>query len=483
MKTHFFFVKLLVVALFIAASPQMAHSFCGFYVAGAGSSLFNKTSEVILVRDGEHTVVTMSNDYSGDISEFAMVVPVPVVLKESDIKVVDNSIFETIDAYSSPRLVEYHDENPCRRFDYLHYKSITNEMNTAFNNISDSEVEEGNDYSVTIEARYEVGEYEILILSAEESDGLKSWLNDNNYHIPAKAEDVLEPYIKSGMKFFVAKVNINKMPDPSRPSPIQIAYNHPKFMLPIRLGMANSSGEQDLVVYGFTKRGRIECTNYRTVKVPTANKIPEFIETRFGEFYTDVFDKAYEVNNENAVFLEYAWNVSPQAGMKCDPCIAPPPIFVDFQKAGVNWVSGMNSSSQVFFTRLHVRYGRKNFPQDLQFQITPNNENFQARYVINRPATGDMSCEAGQLYIKDLKVRQNLELQELAAITNWDSNRSKRYYDHLDQRKKERAEVVPTIGSSPPPSSPGSSIPFGFLAALGILLLLVMFYPMVQLTR
>ena len=215
---------------------------------------------------------------------------------------VDNSIFETIGAYSAPRLVEYHDVNPCQKYEMLMNKSSVNEVAMFMDTDMEESIEE-KEYNVTIEARYEVGEYEILILSAQESDGLKRWLTDNDYHIPAKAEEVLDPYIKSDMKFFVAKVNINKMPDPNRPSPIQIAYNHPKFMLPIRLGMANSTGEQDLIVYGFTRTGRIECTNYRTVKMPTANKIPEFVEPRFGEFYTDVFDKAYESNNKNAVFF------------------------------------------------------------------------------------------------------------------------------------------------------------------------------------
>ena len=60
---------------------------------------------------------------------------------------------------------------------------------------------------VKIEAKYIVGEYDILILSAKESAGLKTWLDENGYKIPAGAEEVLQPYIKSNLKFFVVKVN------------------------------------------------------------------------------------------------------------------------------------------------------------------------------------------------------------------------------------------------------------------------------------
>jgi len=66
------------------------------------------------------------------------------------------------------------------------------------------------DLGVKIEAKYLVGEYDILILSAKESNGLKEWLTGNGYKIPAGAEEVLDPYIKSNLKFFVVKVNIEE---------------------------------------------------------------------------------------------------------------------------------------------------------------------------------------------------------------------------------------------------------------------------------
>ena len=58
---------------------------------------------------------------------------------------------------------------------------------------------------------YDVGEYDVSILSAEQSDGLVTWLTDNGYRIPAGAEAVLGSYIKQNMRFFVAKVNLDRM--------------------------------------------------------------------------------------------------------------------------------------------------------------------------------------------------------------------------------------------------------------------------------
>ena len=73
-------VALALVALLLAASR--AEAFCGFYVGKADAKLFNEASQVILVRDGNRTVISMRNDFQGELSEFALVVPVPQVLSQ-----------------------------------------------------------------------------------------------------------------------------------------------------------------------------------------------------------------------------------------------------------------------------------------------------------------------------------------------------------------------------------------------------------------
>ena len=426
------FMAMLIISTDVSA-------FCGFYVAKASTDLFNEKSEVILVRDGDHTVITMSNDFKGDVKDFAMVVPVPVVLREDQIKVVEREIFDRLDAYSAPRLVEYHDANPCEpivQYDMEMAKRSNAPMSMMIR--EESAEEDAADYGVTIEAQYTIGEYDILLLSAEESDGLETWLTRNGYQIPAKAAEVLEPYILNDTKFFVVKVNLDKQQQKGFDylRPIQISFESDRFMLPIRLGMTNANGPQDLIVYAFTRKGRVEPVNYRTVKMPTANKVPLFVNRYFGEFYQDLFHRAYHKEGRSAVFLEYAWNVSPMQGVKCDPCVSPPPVFGDFATAGVNWVTGMNYESQVFFTRLHVRYTKDRFPQDLQFQVTPNSEHFQARYIITHPAKGDLSCEAGERYVRDLENRRNLEVKELSALAGWTNPNYADYVTEFSKRFK-----------------------------------------------
>lgn len=433
-----FIKKSAALVLVMAMLGHEAMAFCGFYVSKADGTLKNKTSQVIIVRDGDRNVITMYNDFKGNLKDFAMVVPVPVVLQKNDIKVVDQQIFNTLNEYSQPRLVEYYDENPCSpRYDYelLEKKSkVSNAFGAA---IVDSSVRFYN--QVKIEAKYIVGEYDILILSAKESGGLKDWLNANGYKIPAAAEEVLEPYIKSNLKFFVVKVNEAEKKKLAGDflRPIQISFNSPKFMLPIRLGMANADGDQDMIVYGISKKGRIECVNYRTVAIPTSKNIPLFVQNNFNNFYTNLFQHQWIREGKSVAMLEYAWDVSPKNFVKCDPCVAEAPSVENLIQAGVWWVApepvakdglrtlGSGDKADVFFTRLHVRYNRKSFPQDLVFQVTPNSENYQARYIVTHPATGDLSCAEGQKYLKTLKEHRRNELEMLSYLTgktyeNWD---------------------------------------------------------------
>ena len=92
-----------------------ANAFCGFYVAQADSKLFNKSSKVILARDGDQTAITMASDFEGDVKQFAVVVPVPTFIERKQIGVVDPKTIDHLDHYTAPRLVEYHDDDPCQR--------------------------------------------------------------------------------------------------------------------------------------------------------------------------------------------------------------------------------------------------------------------------------------------------------------------------------------------------------------------------------
>ena len=99
------------MAAWLAAAPAAA--FCGFYVSGADAKLYNNATQVVLLRDGVRTVLSMQNNYQGPPEGFAMVVPVPVVLQKENVKTLPRAVFDRLDQLSAPRLVQYWERDPC----------------------------------------------------------------------------------------------------------------------------------------------------------------------------------------------------------------------------------------------------------------------------------------------------------------------------------------------------------------------------------
>jgi hypothetical protein len=423
MKTLLF--PLATVLALLLADPH-GYSFCGFYVAKADTKIFNKASQVVLVRNEDKTVMTMANDFRGDPKEFAVVIPVPTFLERDQIHIADKALIEHLDAYSSPRLVEYFDDDPCA-------PRIMFELSTraAAPAAAAGGADRAKGLGVTIEAQYTVGEYDIVILSAAQSDGLETWLKESGYRIPEGAGEVLGSYIKQKVRFFVAKVNLEKKSELGFTylRPIQIAFESPKFMLPIRLGTVNADGPQELFIYALTRNGRVETTNYRTVKLPSNMDVPLFVKEEFADFYKAMFAEQVKKEDMHVLFTEYAWDMN-----WCDPCAAEPLSGDELRKLGVFWVNGDapqprvgrvfppgGGGQQCFLTRLHVRYDREHFPEDLVFQETKDRENFQGRYVLRHPWKGDAAkCAAAAKYFENLKERQDKEAQTLASLTGWE---------------------------------------------------------------
>jgi len=404
-----------IVAVLLSAAPS-AHAFCGFFVGKADASLGNKSSQVIVARHEQKTVISMLNEYRGELKQFALVVPVPVVLQRGQVHVGDRKTFERIDAFTAPRLAEYVDPDPCipQKLRQQYPASAAVDL------LAKKEARRDNALGVAVEARYTVGEYDIVILSATQSDGLETWLRQNGYKIPAGASRALKPYVQQNMKFFVARVDLAEHAKTGRAwlSPLQFAFESPKFMLPVRLGMLNADGPQDMVVYVLTRQGRVETTNYRTVRMPTDVELPGFVREDFGRTYNAIFDE--QVRREKAaVFTEYFWDMA-----WCDPCAANPLSGDELRAAGAFWVppEGSRGGAQpAMVTRLHLRYTRDTLPEDLAFQETADRTPWQVRYVLRTPWQGDENaCPGVKAYYDQVRERQEREAATLASLTAGD---------------------------------------------------------------
>ena len=461
-------VALLCVAIVFVCKAPAALAFCGFFVGKSDAQLHNSSSRVVIAHSGNHSVFTMANNFEGDVKDFARIVPIPVVPTREQVSIGNLETVERLNAFTAPRLVEYIDE-PCRgeleryfvvgglllflgflvwvirarkvkllevliilfilgTLAAIVLPSMLGQVNKAKQRPFDSAL------NVTVEDKFTVGEYDVVILSAEQSNGLTTWLIQNGYKVPAGAQQMLQSYIKQGMKFLVVKVNLTEFQKSGYGflRPIVLDYESPKFMLPIRLGTLNSLGEQDLTIHMLSPDGYAEVSNYRTVPIPTdttsqqfkpsGEELPYFLKDQgnFGKFYEAMFHREYERQGKNVAFLEYAGLIG--VGM-CDPCTVPQ----DERLKLMELLPEIDPFDSSYVTRLHVRYTHEKFPEDLEFRIVGSyldgfteaaaisekasrTNIFQGRYVIRRPK-GAVFCYR----------RWNKRwMENLTRLTGWD---------------------------------------------------------------
>ena len=416
--------KALAAAAFVGtmAMAGTASAFCGFYVSGADAKLFNDATQVVMMREGTRTVLSMQNTYKGPPQNFAMVVPVPVVLQESNVKTLPKDIFARVDQMTAPRLVEYWERDPCAPPEPP--GGIWRSAGRPRSMDKDEGAEDSKKLGVTVEAQFTVGEYEIVILSAVDAAGLDTWLRQEKYKIPDGAEAYLRPYVLAGSKFFVAKVDVTKLKFEGGVgvlSPLRFHYDTDTFSLPVRLGLMNSAGTQDLIVNVFAKGQRYEVANYPNATIPTNFDVAEAARGQFGTFYAALFDRTLE-KLPKAVVTEYAWDAS-----SCDPCPSPPLGPQELATLGADVLpsaqpaaaasggrGGWRPSSGFVVTRLHARYSKDALGEDLVFRaaapivggreamggngklehgaVSSGQNNFQGRYAIRHAWAGPIAC-------------------------------------------------------------------------------------------
>ncbi|MGH6903631.1 MAG: DUF2330 domain-containing protein, partial [Geminicoccaceae bacterium] len=224
----------------LVLGSDAASAFGGMYVAKADGRLFNQSSKVVFARHDGRTVITMVSDYQGALEEFALIVPVPAVLERGQIRVMtDGAVVDHLDAYTAPRLIKRVDGDPCRAEPGPPRGATTAPARSRAEAL------------VRVAATYAVGEYDIVILAAEDSDGLAGWLRANGYRLPERAEEILADYVARGMRFILARVNLEEQSKLgySYLRPLQMAFESEDFVLPLRLGLANAAEPQELVVY------------------------------------------------------------------------------------------------------------------------------------------------------------------------------------------------------------------------------------------
>ncbi len=358
----------------LAATLISSSLACPTVVTGTPSELSFDVAQVAIVREGRRTTFSVSINPYGDPQEFALVMPVPEVLDQREIRTLDTEVFSRLDGYTAPRHVTdagcpqqssggsnngggSSNSDPCSTGSTGGGSSSGGTTGGWYSSASS-----GSLYGeVAVEAEYLVGGYELTILSADESDNLLLWLGDNGYYLPEGAEERLQEYLDAGSYFLAAKVaGETATASGDQLPPLQLSYESDVFSIPLRLATLNSPGEQDMVIYAITHRWEDGTTN----RVGISN-YPEFDVTDtcvwgkssddFGAFYEDQFTLDWEEVGDAGWTVEYAggWN-------DCSPCSSTSITEQDLRYLGLHGEAGGHH-----LTRIRMRYTPEQATKDI----------------------------------------------------------------------------------------------------------------------
>jgi hypothetical protein len=195
-------------------------------------------------------------------------------------------------------------------------------------------------------------------------------------------------------------------------SPLRFAFDSNELRLPVRLGLLNAAGKQDLIVYVVHPTSRFEVANYANTFIPTNLEVGDGVRASFPAFYAELFDATVERmgrkdhptradprGGPGVVVTEYAWQTA-----NCDPCPGPALSLDDLSTLGLDVIEGIGAAGPAppqpgstkpaviardvassvarrprfvgrqpswVLTRLHARYDKQSLSEDLVFREAP----------------------------------------------------------------------------------------------------------------
>lgn len=292
---------------------EISLAFPGF-IAGKGSekAVVHSTHAVLMQR-GDRSVITVMSDYEGPLEDFAVVLVVPSDVSDDRVATLKRDYVDRVDKLTAPRFHDFYEPDPCepgqwgqeweRNLKASDEGAVLGQFKT------DPAKKVAKELFVDTEAKRKKGEYELVVL--QDWAALSSWLSEQGLKAPQGAEQALSPYLKTGMKLLVAKVDANRIElvggERAQLSPIRFWTETDYDTFPARVGLLSAPPFQELVLYVFHPDKRFEVKNYKTLVPPTNITVTKDVWERVGEFYNAIYDKLL-AKDAKTFLAEFAWS-------------------------------------------------------------------------------------------------------------------------------------------------------------------------------
>ncbi len=163
---------------------------------GVGDTASSAAQKAILIQEGADEVLLLRTTYAGPTSEFAWIVPVPVI--PTEVFEAEEAFLDEVFRHTDPRVVvhiaDMWAQQPRSRYGDM--RGVAAGEDNALG---------GPARTVAVHERREMGDYDVAVLSATGEGALLEWLKTNGFAVGDAVRGAFEPYIASECSFVAVR--------------------------------------------------------------------------------------------------------------------------------------------------------------------------------------------------------------------------------------------------------------------------------------
>lgn len=218
-------LSLAVLVLGLLVLPGAGAQACGGFFCTT-APINQQVERIIFAQKGQEISAFVQINYTGEVADFAWVVPVPTVPK---VDVATMEMFQELDTLTAPVYIG---------------PQMPEECMVVFS----AAVEDGAGGSgVTVFSSGEVGPFAYDVIGSEDPRAMVNWLRDNGYQILEAMEPLIDVYVREKMLFLAMKLRPGQGVQDIQP--VKMTYTSRKPMIPLRLTAVAANPNMGVLVW------------------------------------------------------------------------------------------------------------------------------------------------------------------------------------------------------------------------------------------
>lgn len=403
------FLSFFVFCLFLYMGQAQALN--AIFLTEPTKTITHKPSAMVVSRDENRTVITLAPDFSYDGSQLGLLIPLPKIVTDTQLRFADVGQLDAVMSFTAPRYNVYKDDDVCAGAVRALEKRLDEKKS-----------------SILSYTQKYAEKPEVRLIKREEliETPIQNILKDAGFVVDKAYEDALLAYKNANVDFALL-IYAEKLDDSLSMSPVQVAYESDNFILPLGLSTLNGGPAQDLTIVFISRDGLVQPKAAGLKKMPSGVDLPLFVKNDFAQVYADIFAQSVTTDNFQSLFLEFSGDLGWCPNCKDADTLTRADLrglgawWVDKAKTQKSKAAPESTPDNIYFTRMHIRHTNKTLLNNVEFVNAKDKNRFQTVFNLHQPYIKDAVCEDGRLYQANLPRIYDVQLNNLVALTGYEA--------------------------------------------------------------